>query len=95
MENKNAKPSPVNKPPKTIVDHAVRVLEISGKFLDSISLITWVLEAGCASGAKNPRGSVQVALSDELRKKSPRIVKMDNKYGLPDWVEIKTPSKRP
>ena len=88
------RPSLVRKSPKTIVEHAVWILEIAGDFMDVPSLVSRVLEVGCARKAKNPDVSVRTCLADELRRNpTPRLVKLDNKYGLRSWIEIKTPPK--
>ena len=61
--------------------------------MDTPTLVSRILEAGCASTAKNPAGSVRTCLADELHKTSPRLVKVDHAYGLPNWIEIKVPSE--
>ncbi|MDE2927988.1 MAG: hypothetical protein OXT71_16445 [Acidobacteriota bacterium] len=74
-------------PPNTIIEHAVWILGIAGRFLERRELIARLLEAGCARNAKNPEGSIGTVLSDELKKSTSRLVKREAAYGLPSWKQ--------
>ena len=79
---------------KSTIDSLVEVLEACHEWMSIQGLTQIALEFGVHTKSANPARVFSTALSNERGKDNPKVVLLNNKWGLPGWRRRRVRRKR-